>query len=283
MTCEEFEELSGAYALGAVTPAERQAAEAHLATCPKCSALYHELRGVVTLLPFAAPQVSPSPALKERIFAAIRESRKDTSRSMQQPQLQAQQPIPLNRTRRQRRSLLMLIAAALLIFALLGGLTTWNISLHTQLAALQQQTTATNVTSYPVQGSLAAASGQLFYFAKQNITVLLIHGLPPLQGSHVYQAWLIHTKGSSLGSGIKDTTSIGLLNVQDGSASVSFEGNVSGYDASAISLEKGPLATPRAPRGTLVAIGMLKNAGKVKNNSGSFNLILLPFKKVGKA
>lgn len=30
MTCEEFEELSGAYALEAVTPAEREAAQAHL-------------------------------------------------------------------------------------------------------------------------------------------------------------------------------------------------------------------------------------------------------------
>jgi hypothetical protein len=35
MTCEEFEELSGAYALDAVTPAERLAAEAHRHFAPR--------------------------------------------------------------------------------------------------------------------------------------------------------------------------------------------------------------------------------------------------------
>ena len=63
MTCDEFEEISGAYALDAVTPAERQAAEAHLASCAKCTTLFQELRGVVSLLPLSVPQIKPSPAL----------------------------------------------------------------------------------------------------------------------------------------------------------------------------------------------------------------------------
>ena len=37
MNCEEFEELSGAYALDAVTPAELEAAQAHLAGCAACT------------------------------------------------------------------------------------------------------------------------------------------------------------------------------------------------------------------------------------------------------
>ncbi len=55
MTCGEFEELSGAYALDAVTPAERLAAEAHLATCARCTRLFQETRGVVSLLPLSVP------------------------------------------------------------------------------------------------------------------------------------------------------------------------------------------------------------------------------------
>jgi anti-sigma factor ChrR (cupin superfamily) len=58
MTCEEFEALSGAYALGTVTPAQRQAAEAHLAICPKCTSLAQQLRDVVALLPHTTPQVN---------------------------------------------------------------------------------------------------------------------------------------------------------------------------------------------------------------------------------
>ncbi len=72
MTCEEFEALSGAYALNIITPAERQAAEAHLATCQKCTSLARQLREVVALLPRTVPQqVNPPTTLKERIMAAI--------------------------------------------------------------------------------------------------------------------------------------------------------------------------------------------------------------------
>ncbi len=71
MNCQEFEELSGAYALDAITPAERQEADEHLATCLKCTLLLSELREVVSLLPLTVPQVNPSPTLKERIFAVI--------------------------------------------------------------------------------------------------------------------------------------------------------------------------------------------------------------------
>jgi anti-sigma-K factor RskA len=272
MTCEEFEELSGAYVLDAVTPAERQTAEAHLATCQKCTSLLRELRQVVSLLSQTVPQIAPSPELKERILAAIREESQRTSRSM------PQRPIPLTQVRRQRPSLRILIAAAVLIFALFSSLAAWNMSLQTQIVALQRQTTISNVASYPLQGSATGATGQLFYFAGQNITVLLIHGLPQLQGSHVYQGWLIHTKSGTLSSGIKDTTSIGLFNVKNGSASLSFEGNVSGYDATVISLEQGPFGTPKIPQGSIVAIGVLKHVANVKNNSASFDLLLLPFK-----
>ncbi len=272
MTCEEFEELSGAYVLDAITPAERQTAQAHLATCQKCTSLLRELREVVSLLSHTVPQVNPSPELKERILAAIREESQRTSGSM------PRRPIPLTQVRRQRPSLRILIAAAVLIFALFSSLAAWNMSLQTQIAALRGQTTLSNVASYPLQGTVTGATGQLFYFAGQNITVLLIHGLPQLQGSQVYQGWLIHTKGGTVGSGIKDSTSIGLFNVQNGSASLSFEGNVSGYDATVISLEQGPSGTPKIPPGSIVAIGALKHVANVKNNSTSFHLLLLPFK-----
>jgi anti-sigma factor RsiW len=72
MTCEEFEELSGAYALDAVTPAEREAARAHLAGCAACTRHLQELRAVVDLLPYTARQVNPPESLKGRLFEAIR-------------------------------------------------------------------------------------------------------------------------------------------------------------------------------------------------------------------
>src|SRR5438270_749186 len=110
MTCDEFEEISGAYALDAVTPAERQAAEAHLGT--------------------------------------------GTSQSQN-------------------------------------------------------------------------ATIQLRYVAAQKSTRVIMHGLPQLQGTHVYQGGLLHLNRKN----ITGVTSVGLLNTQNGSATVSFAGNVTGYDA----------------------------------------------------
>jgi hypothetical protein len=246
MTCEEFAELSGALALDAVTPAERQAAEAHLATCARCTHLFKELRKVVTFLPLSVPQVSPSPALKERILAAIRQ---ESRRIRGQPE---------RLSKRQRWTQRILVAVAVLMLCLLIGMTAWNISLNHQVTALQEQVTslsAYNATGYIVRGTSQdkGAIGQLMYLPKQNITVLTVSGLPQLQGVHVYQGWLVHLTGTCF-TGI---TSIGLLNVLNGSASLSFPGNVTGYDATIISMEPGPAPTPRTPKGQVVALGPL--------------------------
>ncbi len=78
MTCDEFEELSGAYALGAVTTMEREAARAHLVECADCLRNLRELRAVVELLSYSVTQVNPPGSLKGRLFEAIRKAGKDS-------------------------------------------------------------------------------------------------------------------------------------------------------------------------------------------------------------
>ena len=263
MTCEEFQELSGAFALDAVTPAERQAAEAHLATCAKCTRLLQEMHGVVSLLPFSIPQIPPSPALKERILAAIQDESSSIARQPTQRIASAQTPLS-QRARRPRWNAGILVAAVLMI-CLLGGSLAWNISLNHQVGGLQQQLTratshpktTTNVVSYTVKGTnpTQGAEGLLYYYPQQNVTVLVIYGLPQPQGERVYQGWLLHL----IGKNIIGVTSIGLLNIIDGTASVSFAGNITGYDAAAVSIEPGPIATSKAPKGSVVALGSLKH------------------------
>ena len=117
MTCQEFEELSAAYALGAVTPEEQQAARAHLATCPKCSRLAGQLRSVVDLLPLSVAQVTPPAALRDRVLAAVQ---------------QESRVVPIERgaeIRARRRkpawgwSTRLLAAAAIVLLLLTGALT----------------------------------------------------------------------------------------------------------------------------------------------------------------
>ena len=94
MTCGEFEELSGAYALDAVTPAERLAAEAHLATCARCTRLFQETRGVVSLLPLSVPQIPPPPSLQGRILSVIRDESNSITGQPTQPRGDASVPSP---------------------------------------------------------------------------------------------------------------------------------------------------------------------------------------------
>lgn len=253
MTCADFDELSGAYVLDALSSEERQAADEHLAHCPRCTQQIQELRAVVDLLPLSVPQVAPSPDLKQKVLSAIQS---DTVRPAQSTRhIPPLQPVPSPQTlpvRRQtaRRSWLMPLIAAAAIFLLLlsGGLAAWNVSLHQQIATLQAN--AITSTTYTIKGTsgTSQATGQVIYLPKLNMTVLVVHNLPRLQGTEVYQGWLIQGK---------QPTSIGLLNVQNGTATLDYPGSIQGYDAAAISREPGPTATPNTPKGQVVALGTL--------------------------
>lgn len=239
MNCEEFEELSGAYALEAVTPAEREASEAHLAGCTKCRRRLQELRAVVDLLPSSVPQENPPESLKSRVLDAIHMENTPT------------QPTSINRSAlsRPRRSTQALAIAAVLVLLLFGGMAAWNVSLQQQNSSLQQQNASLQnqlALAYGLYGN--GVSGKLTYLPNQDIILLVIDGLPELHGTQVYQGWLIHEK---------QTTSIGLLSMHNGIASLIYRGTIAGYQDAAVSREPGPLASTHTPVGPIVALGEL--------------------------
>jgi len=186
-----------------------------------------------------------------------------------------------------------LAIAAVLLFVLVGGIGALGFSLHQQLAganfqlahvgqqlanaeqqltsthqqltSTKQQLTSTKQQLSDTKQQLASvsprliatikgdattngATGQLFYLPQQNITVLIMHGLPQPRGSRIYQGWVLH--GSQ-------PTSIGLLTMHGNTATLSFPGNVTGYNLAAISLEPGPAASKNAPIGPVIALGKL--------------------------
>lgn len=257
MTCEECEELAGAYALDAITPAEREAVRAHLAQCPNCRQQIEELRAIVGLLPLSVPEVEPPATLEQRVFAAIRDERAGNDGPANPPP----QGMPrLQPVRPRQRSLVtqLLAVAAVLLLVLFGGMTAWNISLQQQISSLQHQNASLTqqlAKTYAISGtgSASGATGEVTYLPEQDLTVLIVRGLPQLQGTHVYQGWLI--------SG-NQPTSIGVLSIQDGVASVGFPGNITNYDVAAVSLEPGPGPSKNAPAGTIVAKGTLKPANQ---------------------
>lgn len=241
MTCEDFEELSGAYALGSLTSEERRAVEAHVAECPACTLKLQELQSVANLLPLTVPDVEPPADMKARFFAQLQqEGAAKTARSQRPPVVQ--------RPRRNRWRLGLLAVAAIFVCMLLGGMTIWNISLQQQVAQLSTNTVQSS--SYALQGlsDHANARGQLTCYSKPNVCTVVVYGLSQTTGNHVYQGWLLHGK---------QLTSVGLFTIKNGTATLDFQETISGYDTVAISLEPGPAASKDAPRGPVIAAGAL--------------------------
>ncbi len=275
MTCDEFEELSGAYALDAITPEEQIEADAHLAECRKCTLLLKELRSVVVLLPLSVTQVESPVSLQGRLLAALEEERREPGPTNDAP---TPPPIPIRRNRsteRQRWGTGLITVAAVIMLVLFGGMTAWNISLQQQVASLSSQLASrrtpvpAEIMTYTIQGdkSVPGAYGQLIYFPQQHLTVLVMRGLPQLQGVHVYQGWLIQGK---------QPTSIGLLTVQNGIASVDFPGDVKGYDAAAVSMEPGPTASMSLPKGQVIAVGNIRSQAVIYKGPDSTFLLSSP-------
>jgi len=69
MNCEQVEELLSAYLDNALAPEERADVAAHLQQCRQCSDILADFRRFDMILK-QLPRVSPSPALRDRIFAS---------------------------------------------------------------------------------------------------------------------------------------------------------------------------------------------------------------------
>jgi hypothetical protein len=233
MTCEEFNEISGALVLRSATAEEQTAGYLHLQSCEHCTQIWQELRTIVDLLPLAVPQVSPSAEAREHLFAQVRR--------------EAGVVAPQRPARRRSLQRSWLIAAIALLLCLCVGLSGWNIMLQREASELQERT----MQIFPLQGvkNMAGATGKLVYMPYQDLTVIVLYGLPDLQGSEVYQGWLMQQN---------KPTSMGLFFLQNGEASLTYKGTIASFDWAAVSLEPGPTPSPEGPSGPLVAMGSLR-------------------------
>jgi hypothetical protein len=80
MDHDALAELSGAYALDAVTPDEARSIEEHLAVCAACRGIVADMRSTVRVLPYSCEIVEPSQALKRRILDLADAERKAEAR-----------------------------------------------------------------------------------------------------------------------------------------------------------------------------------------------------------
>jgi len=219
-------ELSGAYALDAVTVDEARAVEDHIAGCAACATLVTEMRGTVRVLPLSCESVEPSPSLKRRILDMAGAELRAETRLRRNAQSVGEEDLARSRQREQplwSRYWSAAAAALVLIAAGFGGgtmqarsaATSHMAELQAQAAKMQEQLAferaayaeiaadaknvhgvVADVAHGKVWDMSGGAGARRWHYMlvqppnKKNAT--LIASVPPAPHGMKYQAWIIH-------------------------------------------------------------------------------------------
>jgi anti-sigma-K factor RskA len=220
-----------AYALGAVDAVERKAIESHLKSCPQCKAELYSYHETIAKLALTAPQILPSPQLKQRILARtkIRAIRPKGGKSF----IQWFQAAPA----------LSLIGLAVIVILLVSNVLLWR--QVSDLGKMQQH----GYAAVTLNGTTAspAASGLVVYTMDGMSGFLVVNHLAPLANEKQYQLWLIKGTQRSNG-GVFSVSAEGYHVMEINSAEL-----LTGYDGFGITIE--PTGGSPAPTGTKVMGG----------------------------
>ncbi len=204
---DELRESAAAFALGALPPAEAREFEAELAASPEARADLAAYREIAGLLPLAVDAPAPDPRLRERVVARA------TGRIKRQPSVGRRKG-----DRRLRLALAASVALAAVATALAALFALARRELATRAAHVEARLAAVS-SRLPGRDSLVdallapgvelhrfTAAGdpapniRLFWDRDRQVAVLHATALPALDGSRVYQLWLVPAGGAPVPS-----------------------------------------------------------------------------------
>jgi anti-sigma-K factor RskA len=192
--------LAGAYAMDAITAADRARFERHLASCAECAQEIASLREATARLATATAQ-APPPGLKERVMAAAATTRQRS-------------PVTADVPARSRttawlgslawRGRLVVAAGAVATVAVLGAAVVFGVSNGT----MRQQLSQAQASSQQVAAVLTARDATMMTGTVRGggtVTIVMSHsmhalvftaaGLHALPASRGYELWLIGSAG----------------------------------------------------------------------------------------
>ncbi|WP_313410096.1 anti-sigma factor [Aeromicrobium sp.] len=173
--------LSGAYALDAVTDAERESFERHMAGCEPCQAEVASLRETVAALSELTVEEPPR-SLRDSVLASIGEVR-------QLP------PTPPAREKRRRFDPRLLVAAAAAVVLLAGGIGTaitqpWKDDTSGQVLTAADRVLQDPKAQRVTQTFDDGASATVVRSAAEGRAVIVTHDMPAAPKGHSYVIWL---------------------------------------------------------------------------------------------
>ncbi|HTE85824.1 MAG TPA: anti-sigma factor [Dehalococcoidia bacterium] len=217
MTCQEVDELAGAFALGALPAGEHEAVEEHLASCRRSDHMeLRHLSETAALLPLLVPAAEPPANLGARIVAAALAERAAPSAGAAAEAVSAIVPF---RARRPTAFPLALAAAVALVAIGLGA---WGIAQRSALLAAreQEQRQSTVLALIGSSGTVLQTPGSatvptaLLVEPKAGGAAYLVQSWPPLDASRTYQAWYIAQGAQPVSAGVFSGSSGQLQAVQ---------------------------------------------------------------------
>jgi len=214
---ERFDDLKGAYVLGALDEGERREFEGYLTTHPELQAEVDELGSVADLLALAPQEHEPSPELRRNLLSSIEDA------SDAPPQQRVGSRVSIFSPSGLAAAVIAAVAALAIV-----GLSLWNASLRDDNEDLRG-TLATRET-HELQGSGPAEDvrGEVVEVGDGR-AVLTAENLPPTPEGEVYETWLMR-------GGVPEPA--GLFEPGDGGdAAAPIEGSIDDADAVAVTLE----------------------------------------------
>lgn len=182
MEREEIHDLTAAYALDALAPADERDFEQHLRHCARCREELAALLETAADLAHAGPVATPPPALRARVLDQVRAERGNV------------------RPLRPRWAVPVAAAAAVAACAAVA-LGAWAASLHGRLddrtSALGQRDSVLAVLQAPGARRVALAGGKgALYVSRTGQAALVLAGLPAAPPGKRYEAWVIAGKAA---------------------------------------------------------------------------------------
>jgi anti-sigma-K factor RskA len=187
MDHSRFEELKGAFVLGALPDEERRDFEEYLASHPERQAEIEELGTVAGLLALSPEEHEPPPDLRRRIMSVVEAAEAG------RPRVESRSWFARRRESLGVRGLALGAAVAMLVI----GLFSWNLilqgevqDLQGRVQSLQSQPQWPQMVALRGPGVTQGARAQVMILNNER-AVLMAEELPPVPKDKTYQIWVI--------------------------------------------------------------------------------------------